>query len=268
MEASPRPAFEFSKWYLDAVAENGEVFIGYRANLRWRRLRASYAATLTGGAQGARTKSTVRPGEEPDFFEGALAWAEPKLAVAATWRGAAQSTSRVLHETSEGAVVWRCLMPSAEGSITCGGVAIRGLGYVEHLSMTLPPWKLPIDTLRWGRFLSPEHSVVWIDWERESARRTWVFANGAEVRGKLSEEDVFFEGGRVRLPQRGRLLLRDGRLSNLLRNLPLPLPLRTRLGSRALSIRETKWRTRGFLEFAGAPAVEAWAIHEVVRFRT
>ena len=268
MEASPRPAFELSKWYLDAVGEDGEVFIGYRADLRWRRLALPYASALTAGVHETRTRSTARPGKEPDFLEGALAWTEPMLAVKAAWRGAANPIVRTLYEGPEGAVRWRCLLPCARAEVACDGVVLRGLGYAEHLSMTLPPWRLPIDTLRWGRFLSPEHSVVWIDWRKKGDDRTWIFVDGTEVPGEVSEEDVVFEGGRVRLPQRGRLLLRDGRLSNLLRNLPLPLPLRTRLGSRALSIHETKWRTRGFLEFAGAPAAPGWAIHEVVRFRT
>jgi hypothetical protein len=205
----------------------------------------------------------VRSGKEPDFFEGALAWAEPKLDVSARWRGAAPPVSRTLYESPDGAVVWNCVLPSAECELARSGGLVRGLGYAEHLSMTVPPWRLPIDTLRWGRFLSPERSVVWIDWERESARRTWVFANGAEVRGEASEEDVFFEGGRVRLPRRDRLLLRDGPLSHLLRNLRLPrshfLP--------ALAIRETKWLTRGVFECAGAPPVEGWVIHEVVRMK-
>jgi hypothetical protein len=264
MEASPRPAFELSKWYLDAVGEDGEVFIGYRASLRWRRLAVSYAATLTGGAHEPRTRSTARSEEQPVLRMGALSWTSQALDVEGSWRCvAASETSRTLYETPSGAVVWRCLMPSAKAEARQGARVVRGLGYAEHLSMTLPPWRLPIDTLRWGRFLSPEHSVVWIDWERESARRTWVFVNGAEVQGEVTEEDVFLEGGRVSLPQRDRLLLRSGRLSYLLRNLPLPLSF----SRRVLAIHETKWRTRGVLECAGVPPAEGWAIHEVVRFR-
>lgn len=265
MEASSRPAFDLSKWYLDAVGEDGEVFIGYRADLRLRRLAVSYASALTGGAREARTRSTVRPGKEPDFFEGALAWAEPKLAVAAAWRGEAQTISRTLYESPEGAVRWHCHLPSARAEIACDGVVLRGRGYAEHLSMTLPPWRLPIDTLRWGRFLSPEHSVVWIDWEKKGDERTWIFVDGAEVQGEVSEEVVFFEGGRLRLPIENRLVVRAGALSYLLRNLRLSPPLR--LFRRARAMHETKWRTRGVLECGGAPAVEGWAIHEAVRFR-
>jgi hypothetical protein len=131
--------------------------------------------------------------------------------------------------------------------------------------MTVPPWRLPIDTLRWGRFLSPGRSVVWIDWRNGSGGKTWVFLDGMEVQGGMSEEAVFFEGGRVDLPAPGRLVLRSGPLSHLLRN--LPGSLRTSRPGRALSIYETKWRTRGCLELEGAPRVPGWAIHEVVRMK-
>ena len=73
----------------------------------------------------------------------------------------------------------------------CDGVVLRGLGYAEHLSMTIPPWRLPIDTLRWGRFLSPERSVVWIDWQKEGDGRTWIFVDGTEVRGEASRKKRF-----------------------------------------------------------------------------
>lgn len=263
-EARP-PHFCLSKWYLDAVGDSGEVFMGYRAALRWRRLGVAYASVLRADDSGPSSSATIRPGLEPDFREGAVVWNEPALEVSATWRGAGPSIARTLYETPEGAVVWNCLLPSAQAEIHRGEAELRGLGYAEHLSMTIPPWRLPIDTLRWGRFLAPGRSVVWIDWENGSDANAWVFREGQEALGEVCEEEIFFEGGRLRLPQASRLLLREGRLSHLLRNLPLPLALR--LSRSALAIHETKWLTRGVLDLADAPPVEGWAIHEVVRLR-
>ncbi len=261
--------FSLSKWYLDAISETGEVFIGYRADLRWRRMGLSYASTLTGGAHAARTRTTVRPGEDPGFLEGALAWAEPRLGVEGAWReGATPAISRTLYECPEGALIWRCLLPFARATVACHGSVLRGSGYVEHLSLTLPPWTLPLDTLRWGRFLTGAHSVVWIDWRGEAGAdaKKWIFVNGTEVRGEVSEEDVFFEGGELRLPGRERLTLRRGRLADLLRN--LPVSLRTSPVARALGMHETKWRTRGCLALDGAPPEGGWAIHEIVRLNS
>jgi hypothetical protein len=264
MEASPSPAFELSKWYLDAVGEDGEVFIGYRAALRWRRLRVSYAAALTGGAEEARTASSVRAEEEPLLRMGSLAWAAPALGLEGTWTGDAPALLRTLYDSPGGSVVWACLFPRAQARVRIGERELHGLGYAERLEMTLPPWKLPLDTLRWGRFLSPDRFVVWIDWQAPERSRTWVFVDGQEEReARVSEEEISFEGGRLRLPQASRLPLRDGRLSHLLRDLSLPL----RLSRRALAMQETKWRSRGRLETRGAPPAEGWAIHEVVRMR-
>ena len=207
-ETLPRSAFELSKWYLDAVGEDGEVFIGYRANLRMRRLAVSYASTLTAGARAPRTRSTVRPGEDPDFFEGALAWAEPKLGGKAAWRASgARDLPDPLRNVPKARSIWRCLcLRLPRGNRAEGGRSLRGLGYAEHLSMTLPPWRLPIDTLRWGRFLTPRHSVVWIDWESgATTRRRGSSWTAMEVRGETSEESVFFEGGGARLPARSAL---------------------------------------------------------------
>lgn len=267
MEASPRPAFELSKWYLDAVGEDGEVFIGYCAALRWRRLRASYSAALTGGVQEPRTAASVKSEEEPVLRMGSLAWAAPALDLQGTWTEDAPALLRTLYDCPGGSVVWACLFPRAKAGVRIGARELRGLGYAERLEMTLPPWKLPLETLRWGRFLSPDRFVVWIDWQAPERSRTWVFVDGQEERkARVSEEEISFEGGRLRLPQASRLQLRGGRVSGLLRDLPLTLFLR--LFRRARAINETKWRTRAILECEGAPAVEGWAIHEVVRFRT
>ncbi len=264
-----RPRFCLSKWYLDAVSEDGDVFIGYHALLRWHRLKASYAATLTGEGDDARTRATVRFEEEPILRVGSLSWAAPVLGVAGTWESVtSREISRTLCESSEGSVSWRCVLPAARCELAHRGRTLRGLGYVEHLSSTLPPWKLPIDTLRWGRFLADAHSVVWIDWRRKTGAdaKTWIFVDGREVHGEMSEETVFFEGGRVELPAQGRLVLREGGLSYLLRN--LPRGLRTSLPTHGLAIHETKWRTRGCLELPGEAPAAGWAIHEIVRFGT
>ncbi|HEY3348839.1 MAG TPA: hypothetical protein VGM13_03630 [Thermoanaerobaculia bacterium] len=266
MGAAGMPNFELSKWYLDAVGEDGEVFIGYRAALRWRRLAVSYASALTGGARETRTATSVRSEGEPVLRMGSLAWEAPALELQGTWTGNAPALLRTLYECPGGSVVWACLFPRAEAGVRIGGRDFRGLGYAERLEMTLPPWRLPLETLRWGRFLSPDRFVVWIDWQAPERSRTWVFVDGIEAReAGVSDEEISFEGGRIRLPSASRLSLRAGRVSDLLRDLPLSLLLR--LFRRARAMHETKWRTRGVLECAGAPAVEGWAIHEVVRFR-
>ena len=85
----------------------------------------------------------------------------------------------------------------SKGIASCPGRAqdlgLRsGLGYAERLVLTIPPWKLPIETLRWGRFLSPSDWIVWIDWQGEHPQ-TIVYRNGARVAvDELGDEQIRF----------------------------------------------------------------------------
>jgi hypothetical protein len=74
---------------------------------------------------------------------------------------------------------WHCVCPNADATIRIGDDTVQGLGYAEHLTMTLKPWRLPFDELRWGRFLSAADTLIWIQW-RGSMSRTWIWVDGAE----------------------------------------------------------------------------------------
>ena len=112
--------------------------------------------------------------------------------------------------------------------------------------MTVPPWRLPIEELRWGRFLSETGGVVWIEWSGEkSASLRWH--NGVRSEGALEVEF------------RDREVLREGKLvETALRVIPNVHKL---FPARILGLRESKWRSRAVL----GPAA-GWAIHEVVRW--
>jgi|SRR5437588_3507654 len=87
--------------------------------------------------------------------------------------------NKMVRRLREGAIEWHCVHPRARTTVDLGdGVVIQGLGYVERLEMTVAPWNLPLEGLRWGRFLSDSGSVVWIDWQGEYVRKI-VLENGA-----------------------------------------------------------------------------------------
>jgi hypothetical protein len=134
-----------------------------------------------------------------------------------------------------------------------GTEEIDGLGYVERLRLTLPPWELPIRELRWGRILSAAGSATWIDWRGPSPLRL-ALRDGRRVTAGAVGDRVVDAGGPVRLAPVATL--RDARLSRT-----LPLALRRALPRAGLGLEETKWLSRGTLE--GAPGL---AIHEVVRW--
>src|SRR5687767_9935149 len=205
--------FTLSKWYLDCVAPDGGAFIGYHAELRWKRLAIAYASALRHRDGATATSTSLLGGPAPSARGRSIHWSSARLGVEADWDGLAPAVERTLFESPDGAVAWRCLHPRASAEVSVAGEpSFVGLGYVEHLEVTLPPWRLPIEELRWGRFLSEGRAVVWLDW-RGPRPLTLVFDDGAESPGASVRDDcVVLDGGRTRLVFAETRTLRDGPL--------------------------------------------------------
>lgn len=89
-----------------------------------------------------------------------------------------QPVASTVYESADGRIDWECRQPAADARVRlAGGREITGLGYAERLRMTIPPWRLPLRTLRWGRFLAAGESWVWIDWQGPHVAR-FAFRNG------------------------------------------------------------------------------------------
>jgi hypothetical protein len=221
---------------MDCVSDDGEVFLACQAELRWRALHLRYASVL-GGC------SSLRETPEPVWSDGVLCWNAPSLGVAATWHAVDWPVRETL---LNGACGWNCVAPRARAEVRLGDRTIRGLGYAENLTMTVPPWRLPIHELRWGRFLSETDGVVWIEWSGAESACMW-WHNG--LRSESASEIDF----------RDRATLRDGKLvETALHVIP---DIHKLFPARILGLRESKWLSRAaFGQAAG------WAIHEVVRW--
>jgi len=259
--------FQLSKWYLDCVAADGTAFIGYSAAMQWLGLSVHYAGTLL-AAPGAAlaTAATVRRTAPPVARGDELCWDAPAVGVAGTWRRTGPAVAALLHEDAAGRKVeWACTHPRADVRVEIAGHGVvEGLGYVEHLTLTVPPWQLPMTELHWGRFLTPADTVAWIQW-RGPLPQTRVFHNGAGVTNPTIEADaVAWPGHTLALPAARRRIIREGPVvPSAIAGLP---GLRRLLPRSIRDTREAKWVTRGELSAGDAPASAGWAIHEVVRW--
>jgi len=256
---------DLTKWYLDLVTPEGTALIAYAASLRWRALHVEFASTLLArpGAP-AEEENAWADVTLPEPDSEALSFRHVGLGLEGRWLGGAPPVSATLLEDDSGRLHWDCLFPSAAATVRLGGETLEGRGYVERLTMTRPPWSLPLRTLRWGRFASPSHALAWISWEGGPPRR-WAWLDGTAqcdaVIGDAGVSGLTGGGGLTLEPVRE---LCDRRaLQVLSRRLPaleaIPLgPLR--------ELRETKRLDRAKLRLAGGIEDEAWAIHEVVRW--
>jgi len=254
------PEFGLSKWYLDCVTDAGEVSILYSGAARWgRAFRLNYASLIetTGNAVDARR--SLRAAEAPTFLAGSLLWRLKPLRIDGEWHADANPLRATVFSCGSGSVEWECLMPRARARIGHRG----GLGYVERLTMTVAPWKLPLRTLRWGRFASPAEWAVWIQWCGEYSR-TLVFRNGAESPAVAVDDSrlEFADGSRLALDR--SLVIRQGPIgSTVFARMPM---IRHTVPGLLLQVTECKWRSRARLERRGAPPVDGWAIHENVQW--
>jgi len=248
-------AFELSKWYLDCVTDCGDASIVYRGRVHWGPARLHYASLLESTAGCVRTAYSLRPQPEPIVDRCSLRWRG--LKTDAEWRAVAPEIRETIFASGTGSIEWHCLMPRA-----CARIHNRmGLGYAEHLHMTIAPWKLPIRTLRWGRFATPSDWIVWIDWSGEFTRRI-VYWNGQTIDTNVLKDDhiEFRDGSRLLMDR--SLVLREGPLgATALSVIP---GVRNTFPVRLLRINECKWRSRAQFERPGTATVEAWAIHERV----
>jgi len=254
---------QVDKYYLDAVAPDGSGCIGYAARLEGLGLGATAACLLQWDAAPAPKLSRRRTlrGTMPVATGTGVTWQCGPLAVDGRWENAGPAGElQELWREGDGCVQWQVLAPRGQVALASGRGQVAGWGYAERLRLNVPPWRLPISTLHWGRFVSPTQSVVWIGWEQGEARR-WLWHNGvAHHEFVLGASTLTWSGGNLELDQ--PRTLRSGLLAaTALAGWP---GLRRVVPARIQAWGETKWCRPALLEPAGQPAVTGWVIHEEV----
>jgi hypothetical protein len=251
---------------MDCVSLSGDVFIGYAASLRWRRLSIDYSSTLKyQSCNGAKAKSSLQKIHFPKITDSAFQWSSKDLGINGIWKATVPPIEQLLYASDIGCIDWQCLQPHAKAEIlTTDGNHLQGLGYVEHISISIPPWKLPIAELRWGRFLSNTHSLIWINWQGNHPL-TLVFYNGVQAKDAIvTDHEVSLDGGKIVLALSDGEVIREG---PLVKTALAVIPgIRKLFPAQSLRTYECKWRSRGILKDRQEVISEGWAIHEVVRF--
>ena len=235
------------KWYGDCVTKDGQASVVYWAELEWHDLHIRYASRLE---TRFGERSTLRAGPPPSEDASGYRWQEPLIGLDACWKPTAPPYKATLFE----GIRWCCVAPAAEARIG----SRTGLGYLEYIEMTVPPWSIPIQTLLWGRFLSKDESLVWIDWRGEHQFQL-VLDHGRPVGAKEIERDRLTLASGETLACFPGITLREGTLG------PKVLSVIPGLPRRILNVHEHKWLSQAvLLRGEGQHYSTGWAIHEVV----
>jgi hypothetical protein len=254
--------FSLQKWYLDVVTRRGDVVILYAARLRWGAVRVGYGSTIEDRVDGAHGELSTRRLDAPPRIEDGVSWQNSALDAEGHWCPDALPLSRTLASTAAGIIRWTCHVPRGRASVRVGDHTYDGLGYVEHLRLTIPPWQLPFVALRWGRHISDRRSLVWIDW-RGPQCRSWVWLDGCEQR-----EAIVTDGGVIGLADGAELCVQGGRdvvNRDVLASFTGLLPgLARRLGGRLAGMHEHKRIEPSVISGAGERRDAGWTLREVV----
>jgi len=257
--------FHLAKWYFDCITDSGDACIGYAAVVRWNKFTLHYTSVVHGNAHNGFTSSTsLHSTKLPVLHHDTMEWTCKELDANGSWKRKYNPIDRTLLENEHGWIRWSCIMPGAETDLRIGHVQYTGLGYVEYLEMTIPPWKLPIEELRWGRFISATNAVVWIDWRGVHPLR-FVSHNGTEINCRTLDDTVITSHNNlVRLQLDTSTVIRSGPIINTaLKKIPgidLVIP------KNILNTDERKWLSHGTLQNGNLHPSAGFAIHEIVRF--
>lgn len=150
--------FWFAKYYFDMVEETGECSIAYDAVLRLWRLPISYVEVVDAG--GRKSASSFGFNPQPRFRDGAFRYRNRRLDVAACWEGGEVERNKYRYE--DDLVSWELVQLRSRAEIRRVSESRAGIGYGEYVTIKVPPWKLGISKLYWGRYISPKSFLTWI----------------------------------------------------------------------------------------------------------
>ena len=258
------PDFFLSKWYMDCIDADGNVFIGYSAALKWGKIKLNYAnILLCDNQRNPQSQATFKKLPSPTFRNNHLTWTPSKLGTRGTWNSIDAPISKTLLNSDSGIIHWHCYQPKSNANVTTGNKHnISGFGYAEKLEMTIKPWELPFSELRCGRFLSEEDTIIWVNW-RGDTNLNLVYYQGRPIKNAIvSDENINL--GEFLLTFSDKIILREGPLiSTAISNFP---GMTSVFPNKILKTYECKWRSRGILEKENNKVSTGWLIHELVRW--
>ncbi len=257
--------FTLEKWYLDLVTAEGTAVIVYSARLKWGRARAGYASVLVSRADApVEEESAFGDAAAPTGENDRITWSHPALRLHGQWQARGAPIDARLLEHADGWIDWRCVTPRSRVTIDVGRVRHVGLGYVEQLTLTIPPWKLPFHHLRWGRYASESQAIVWIAWDGADTRQ-FVWHDGVPQPGAIIDDQsirLLHGGAELRFGPARDVCARPA-LARLAGRLPSPVQA---LAAPVAAMFEHKMLAPSEVVLAGAPLDSGWSLYEEVRW--
>jgi len=271
MRSSENSNFILSKWFLDCINEEGEAVIIYSAELCWNNIVVPYNSMLICHRDGTTSfKSRFTRKTKPLLSENMVSLTDNVFGIEGKWNKDHTALKTRIYDSEDGSLDWNCLQPRSDVFINIlNRGTYNGLGYVEKLDLSIEPWKLNMNQLRWGRFNSSTDSVVWIELLSNNNKQ-WLWHNGYFISGaEISDKSVYIPETEMKISfTNTRVIETEKKIFNVVRSLISYFPgIKKSIPWSFLNAIETKLLSFGELKQNGKIRSKGWAIHEYVDFR-
>jgi len=257
-----RTCFTMEKLYLDCIDDQGNCFILYWANARFFFIRFVYSGLVFHDAKGITTEESALFKINKPVIDRTIQFYHKLFKTNIKINGTDDAIIRSLYKDSNNnELIWNCHHPRALAEIIHNGVLYKGFGYAETVICAVKPWNLPIDELRWGRFLTDSYTVIWINWMGKYPVNK-IFINGIEFNDAVFRDDnIVFGDNTYQLKFSEIQPVREGKLSELFLKMPL---LKMFLNSSILNTTEIKYKARTSFNKNSELLSNGWSLFEIV----
>lgn len=267
--------FHLTKWFLDFIGPSGEVMIFYSARLRWLIWEVQYASWLhydpnVGVTVQSKLSNVNSPNLDPNTKK--IEWNDDDFKVKGIWQSESKSIQSRLYESKKRYLDWNCYQPKSKVELWLKNPDrhLLGRGYAEELVMIIPPWRLPMDELRWGHYCDDDNSVVWIQMKAERDTK-WLWFNGEfENNSVLTDSLITMSLKNIQISLKKLATLEaEKKISAVFNDLLryIPIKLKKIVPLKFLSADEFKWFSSATLYKDNSKLAEGISIHEYVKFK-
>lgn len=255
--------FHLVKRYLDAIDAEGNSWIVYVAHLKIGPIRLSFSSVLFADQDGEATEeSSLQKVNLPEIGP-VMKIQNAGLRIEGTWTKNQSGFEKNLWQDEHGKILnWQCHQPSADVQLTFKGRHFVAKGYAETLTLPFSPLKLPLELLRWGRFISGDLSIIWIQWKgKHPLNRVWM--NGSKIIDAIHSESGFtFDSGSRKIEFLNPIIIRNGMLGTVIQKYPL---LKYLFPKNLLRSEELKLKSETLYSSRDEMPVKGWSLYETVQ---
>ncbi|MFZ4400036.1 MAG: hypothetical protein ACOYO1_08390 [Bacteroidales bacterium] len=256
--------FKLEKLYLDCIDKDGNCFIVYWANLDFYFINLKYSGSIFSDSLNKSIENSSLKRIQKPIINNLIHFNNASLHLNANWERKEKAVSLLLYKDEKGKYVnWNCHHPKTMTNIIYNGNTFQGWGYAETLTMNIKPWQLPIDELRWGRYLSENNTIIWIHWKGNYPVNK-VFYNGILFEDAVfDEKSICFDQRRTLVEFQNKTIIRKGKIANVLARMPW---LKLIFNRKILNTIEIKYKAKSSLSINTKVIDNGWSLFEIVEW--